>query len=350
VSTPPQYQLDDPAIAERYVRHGLERLGFPSEHAQVHYVDAGIMNYVYRAEVPERTFYLKQALPRVKQHDRLGPDLAGVSPARIGAEYRALILVAEDPHVPLWGIVPRPVWYDDLNNVLWTDEILPGAVSLQSELQAGLFDPQLANIAGHLIAAIHAASLGAVPPLWPSADEDHANWRRFLRMRTTGVLRQSDLPVSAQEATHQLAREAQEHERSGMLSHLDLAPKNVLVSRTAEINPIGILDFELGAAVSDPAYDLGFLVGHLLLMGANLPAMAAEAQGAAYMVVVGYQMITPLEIDDDWDDRVNRYAGLTMLYRLYGSSPAPYLDPTRYAAIREQGLRLLLREARVTSP
>lgn len=317
-----------PDLEERY---GLGAL----TEASGAYLDAGIMNYVYRVETPARTWYLKQALPRVKQHERLGPDLAGVSPARIAAEARALSLLASSPAAAYF---PRLAWYDAANNILWTEEVGRGAESLHGALVDGRCSVAAAEHAGRLLGEMHRLGAGA-GPLWPDEEEDEANWERFLRMRTTGVLPGANLPPEAEAVTLALHAEARCHTRVGMLSHLDAAPKNLLVH--VDDTPGALLDFELGAARSDPAYDPGFLAGHYLLMGENRPKMRPVARRAARAVAEGYRRVAG-SVDDGWRERLARYAGLVMLYRLYGSSPAPYLLPERYAAIRAEGLRLLL--------
>jgi aminoglycoside phosphotransferase (APT) family kinase protein len=336
---PPTHSLAaGPAAAEEYAREGLRRLALDwTGEIRLTYRDSGVMNHVYRLEVAGRICYLKQALARVKQHERLGAELAGVSPARIQADYRALVLLDAMLPEDYRGSVPRPLWYDAESNVLWTEEVAPGAVSLQSELEAGRCGEAHARRLGRLTGAIQAAGAGSVPPLWPTVEEDRANWERFLRLRTTGVLARAALPPEAEAAAHSLFREARAHERPGMLSHLDLAPKNVLIGDAG----VGVLDFELGAAVSDPAYDPGFLIGHYLLMGANLPSMHDAASRAAGAFAAGYlEAASP--VDAGWPARVHRYAGLTMLYRLYGGSPAPHLSVDRFRAIRRQGISLVL--------
>lgn len=338
VNNPPLHSLaDGPALAEAYARQSLEHLGI--EHGgdvTVAYLDAGIMNYVYRVHAGGRTFYLKQALPQVKEHHRLGPDLAGVSPARIRAEARALqLLESELPNEHREGI-PALLWHDEENNVLWTEEIKPGARSLQHALQAGECHPGIARQAGRLLGAVHSTRTGSVAPLWPTHEEDLANWLRFLKMRTTGILERAGLPGDTIREVEALFEEARRAERVGMLSHLDAAPKNVLV---APDGTAALLDFELGAAISDPAYDPAFLIGHYLLMGENRPDMRGAAREAAHAVAAGYRETGP-EIDGQWESRLARYAGLVLIYRLCGSSPAPYLDPARYAAIRAAGLEL----------
>lgn len=303
--------------------------------ARVAYLDAGIMNYVYRVETPTRTWYLKQALPQVKQHERLGADLAGVSPARIAAEARALTLLASSPAATHF---PRLAWYDAENNILWTEEVGRGAESLHGALVEGRCSITAAEHAGRLLGEMHQLDT-AEQPLWPNEEEDQANWARFLRMRTTGVLAGAELPPEAEAATHALHQEGSRWTRTGMLSHLDAAPKNLLVHPDG--TPGALLDFELGAARSDPAYDPGFLVGHYLLMGENRPEIRGAARQAARAVAERYLTVTD-GVDTAWGERLARYAGLVMLYRLYGSSPAPYLSPERYSAIRAEGLRVLL--------
>lgn len=335
--SPPYSLADGASVAHEYATNVLQQLGFePSNDVTVSYLDAGIMNYVYRVQSGGRTFYLKQALPQVKEHHRLGPDLAGVSPARIRAEARALQLLESELSAEYRSAIPAALWHDEENNVLWTEEIAPGARSLQQVLQAGECDPAVARQAGRLLGAVHSTRTGAVPPLWSTGEEDSANWLRFLRMRTTGILQRADLPSDTIREVEALFAEARQAERNGMLSHLDAAPKNVLVGpdRTA-----ALLDFELGAAVSDPAYDPAFLIGHYLLMGENRPEMLGAAREAAWAVVAGYRKTGPAT-DAAWDDRLARYAGLVLIYRLCGSSPAPYLDPNRYAAIRAAGLAI----------
>jgi aminoglycoside phosphotransferase (APT) family kinase protein len=158
-------------------------------------------------------------------------------------------------------------------------------------------------------------------------------------MRTIGVLRGADLPSDAEAAVHSLYVEACRKIELGMISHLDAAPKNLLVYE--EGRPGALLDFELGAGRSDPAYDPGFLVGHYLLMGENRPEMRPATRRAARAVLAGYRRVRG-GADRKWERRLARYAGLVLLYRLYGSSPAPYLSSERYAAIREAGLHILL--------
>lgn len=337
----PKYSLaEGEETVAAYVREHPEHLGEMSvgeRGVHVDYLDAGIMNYVYRVRAGDVTLYLKQALSRVKQHDRLGADLREVSPSRIQAETRALSTLRRELAPEHARGIPELVYYDGESNVLWTRETGSGAESLQSLLLRGICDPTAAYRIGQLLAAIHAAPLPE-GTLWPTPEQDQSNWLRFLHMRTTGVPAKAELPAEAHTISEELFRDARRHECPGMISHLDAAPKNVLVGSD---NSVVLLDFELGAGISDPAYDPGFLAGHYLLMGENSPSMRAASLEAVNALERGYRELAAT-LDEGWSCRYRRYAALTMLYRLYGSSPAPYLDPARYASIRLAGLDLLL--------
>ena len=336
----PEYSLaEGPETAREYVL--ALRPDLNGDDLEVSYLDAGIMNYVYRVSAlgGRRVFYLKQALARVKQHERLGADLAGVSPARIEAEWRALVSLGVFLPRAHRHRVPRTARLDRRNNILWTHSILSGGVSLHEELVNGRCDVDAAGRFGSMLGAVHAAAHGDNPRLWSTEAEDEANWERFLRMRTYGFIERANLPAEAWKMVAILVAEGQANVRTGMISHLDAAPKNWLLRDDGEF---ALLDFELGAARSDPAYDPGFLAGHYLLMGQNRAEMAEASVRAVEALMVGYLEEGP-EVDPGWSARVQRYAALTMLYRLYGSSPAPYLEPARYDVIRSEALARLMR-------
>jgi hypothetical protein len=308
---------------------------------EVTYLDAGVMNYVYRVSGhgDRSVFYLKQALAKVKQHKRLGADLAGVSPARIKAEWTALVWLGGSLPKHHRHRVPLTAWLDGNSNILWTREILPGGVSLHDELLSGRCDVEQAKRVGGLLGAVHAAVGEEIPKIWPTEAEDQGNWERFLRMRTFGFTDRARLSPEAQAIVDQLVAEGRANVRTGMISHLDAAPKNWLLRDDGEF---ALLDFELGAARSDPAYDPGFLAGHYLLMGQNRPEMAEGSVRAVEAMMARYLEEGP-EVDRGWAARVHRYAALTMLYRLHGSSPASYLEPSRFDVIRSEAIARLMR-------
>jgi hypothetical protein len=346
----PKFSLaDGPAAAEAYARTGLHRLAdrYPTAAAgpvSVEYLDAGIMNYVYRVTAGDRVFYIKQALAGIKKPEGIGADLAGVPPARIQAEARALELLAAGLPPRYRGQVPPAAWFDEANNVLWTEQIGAKSRSLQTELLEQRCRRKTARRVGRLLGAIHSVGLGDNPPLWPTPGEDAANWERFLAMRTLGAIERAELDSPTEQRLNRLYALGRDAAIPGLLSHLDAAPKNVLVSPKGRV---ALLDFELGASISDPAYDPGFLAGHYLALGVSLPEMWRDARRAAWTLLAGYWEAAPgLTHSRDFAARCLGYAAATMLYRVYGSSPAPYLRPERFAAIRRLALRILTRADR----
>jgi len=331
--------------AEAYARASLLALPGLAELAEgdvsAEYLDAGIMNWVYRVRAGRRTFFLKQGLAEIKRPEGIGADLASVSLARIGAEARALELLAQSLPRRFRDQVPPLIWFDEANNVLWTEQIARKSRSLQAELLDGRCRRKVARRIGRLLGAVHSAGLGANAPLWPTPEEDAANWERFLAMRTVGVLERADLDEDAAGRLRNLQALGREMALPGMISHLDAAPKNVLVSPKGEV---ALLDFELGAAVSDPAYDPGFLAGHYLALGVTYPKSWPAAREAVWTLLAGYWDSGPaLTQNRPFAARTLGYAAATMLYRVYGSSPAPYLLPERFPTIRRLALRILSR-------
>lgn len=305
------------------------------------FLDAGVMNYVWRLHAGSAVYFLKQARPRIRRHDWVGPDLASVSPNRITAEARALTFVQNRlPHLS-GERIPRLTWHDALNNVLWTEALGQESRSLQGELETGSFCTESAGWVGELLGTLHSADRGEVPHIWPNRTEDQQNWERFLRMRTVGVLQGAQLPRPVEEMIRNLHADGESAAVSGMLSHLDLAPKNVLLHPDRAPS---VLDFELGAACSDPAYDPGFLMGHYVLMGINRDDSPAAAWLAAQRVCQTY-LSTAGPQDPHFCNRAWQYAGMVLLYRIHGSSPAPYVRRDRLEAIHKVGIRLVMEAA-----
>jgi len=95
--------------------------------------------------------------------------------------------------------------------------------------------------------------------------------------------------------------------------------------------------------MGDPAYDVGFLIGHYLIFSAlnNVPVaskIAIENLLDSYIAA-----IQTLPFYDDLMIRRNiQHSGATMFYRVMGSSPAGYIPPNRYQELVEKGSALLL--------
>lgn len=120
------------------------------------------------------------------------------------------------------------------------------------------------------------------------------------------------------------------------LVHGDISPKNVLIGPHGPV----ILDAEC-ACYSDPAFDVAFLLNHLLLKGAYRPekstAYSDEFKGFidAYFVAIEWESKCDLEV------RVARLLPALLLARIDGKSPVEYLNEQQRVTVRRLAIRLL---------
>ncbi|MGB3437670.1 MAG: phosphotransferase, partial [Actinophytocola sp.] len=116
------------------------------------------------------------------------------------------------------------------------------------------------------------------------------------------------------------------------LIHGDYSPKNILVRRGGSDPDVTVLDWEVACA-GDPVFDLAFLLTHLVAKSVHLPARTEELRAACALFAGTYG-----PVDDDWLARV---LGATLLARVDGLSPLPYLDEQRRAQVRTLGTALV---------
>ncbi len=121
------------------------------------------------------------------------------------------------------------------------------------------------------------------------------------------------------------------------LVHGDVSPKNILVGPEGPV----FLDAET-VVYGDPAFDLAFVLSHLLLKAvwirARRDAMAAacEALKDAYLAGVSWEDPAGLA------HRAAPLVAALLLARVDGKSPAPYLtDPADQAFVRDQAKAFL---------
>jgi 5-methylthioribose kinase len=118
------------------------------------------------------------------------------------------------------------------------------------------------------------------------------------------------------------------------LVHGDYSPKNVLVGD----EHCWVLDFEV-AHFGDPAFDLAFMLNHLMLKAIHRPQTAAEYEACACAFWDTYRVAVPADLVDE--AYVLGHVGCLMLARVDGKSPAEYLTESERTIARTVGERLL---------
>lgn len=124
--------------------------------------------------------------------------------------------------------------------------------------------------------------------------------------------------------------------RREALVHGDVSPKNILVGADGE--PV-ILDAEC-AWYGDPAFDLAFLLNHLVLKAIHMPRSRDELLTAAEAVVAGHRAADGAEGEALRGRAAELLPGL-MLARVAGKSPVEYLGADGQAKVRTVAVRLL---------
>jgi 5-methylthioribose kinase len=119
------------------------------------------------------------------------------------------------------------------------------------------------------------------------------------------------------------------------LVHGDYSPKNVLVG-----DGLWVIDYEV-AHFGDPAFDLAYMLNHLLLKLVHLPGSAAALESSMIGFWDAYRAGVPAELLPD-TGYVLGHVGALMAARVDGKSPVGYLTPTEQEIARGIGARLLL--------
>ena len=202
----------------------------------------------------------------------------------------------------------------------------------KAQLRDGLVDPDFAARVGRLVVRIHAATAGDAE-LARRFATDHI----FYPIRLEAyLLATADRHAELAGALMEIVRITQSHKLA--LVHGDVSPKNILCGPAGPV----LLDAEC-AWYGDPAFDIAFVLNHMLLKCLWRPAHADaylacfDALAGAYLEGVAWEPPAVLE---------SRAASLLpglFLARVDGKSPAEYLtDEGARERVRRVARRLLM--------
>ena len=250
---------------------------------------------------------VKQALERFRVADEWL-----VPPERALTEARALELMAQ--LAP--GSVPRLLDSDPDAFALVMEEAPADWRPWKSLLLEGVADAAVAAWLGALLAVLH------------SADGDIGSAESFEAQRVDPYLRtiQRRHPELADRIGAYIERLLG---TARCVVHGDYSPKNVLVGDDG----LWVIDWEV-AHRGDPAFDLAFLLNHLLLKTIHRPQAREgyEACGRAFLDAYGQEVDMPYVLG---------LVGCLMLARVDGKSPAEYLTDAEREQARAAGIALL---------
>ena len=270
----------------------------------------GVSSDIYRAELPGRVICVKRALPRLK----------------VAAEWR--VPVERNRWEVEWmrvagGIVPGAV-----PEILGEDRELPAFAMAwfppdeypvwKRLLELGEADTRTAAVVGDVLGRIHGGT----------ADKPDIA-ARFATDALFQAIRLDPYLVTAARAHPDLARQllalvATTGTTRRVLVHGDFSPKNILVGGEGPV----ILDAEC-AWYGDPAFDLAFVLNHLLLKGVWRPDRRSDYLAMFAGLCAAYRTRVTWE---PWATLEARTAALLpglLLARVDGKSPVEYVTDER---------------------
>lgn len=305
-------------------RAGLVREKEPG----VQVLTGGVSSDVWLVEDSGRKFVVKRSVPKLRVKAEWYAD-----PARLRYEFLYLRTVADI--VP--GSVPRLLTSDPDSPVLAMEFLGDGFSNWKALMLGGEISPEHAAHAGEILGRIHAATTGnaAVRGIFDSMEF-------FLQLRIEAYLRataEKQEPGLANLLLAEADRLAKHHE---CLVHGDYSPKNMLVSPDRFV----VLDCET-ACYGDPAFDLAFVLNHLLLKAlfhsGHRPDAIPRLRGAAEALRAAYSQ-AHARAAPAIEARVAHLLPMLLLARVDGKSPVEYLNSARQEHIRRFAPLWILRE------
>ena len=298
-------------------------LGRTDDPRQVEFLTGGVSSIVVRVITDREAFVVKQALGQL----RVAADWFS-RPERSLIEARCGKVLAE--LVP--GFVPEIVAVVPDRSAFVMRSAPPGTETWKDRLMRGEVWQTDADMVGHLLGRIHAASAERTDLAASFADRSFFDelridpYLRYLAARAPAVA-----PALGAIITELLTANT-------CLVHGDFSPKNLLMPPDGGVL---LVDHEV-AHWGHPAFDVAFVTSHLCLKAIRFRARAGEYVDAAVAVLDGYATETR-DLGMALGSFTARVTAALLLARVDGKSPVEYLTDDDRRFVRSIAGDLLLR-------
>ncbi|MBY6687751.1 phosphotransferase [Rhodococcus sp. BP-149] len=232
-------------------------------------------------------------------------------------------------HRTVPGAVPVPLAHDADRGLFAMSYLPPVSHALwKAELLSGRVDPAAAAAVGSLIGRLHAASADDSELAHEFATDDNFRQLRVDPYMTSTARRHEDL-AAAIRATAERTMSTRR-----VLIHGDVSPKNILLGDSGPV----LLDAEC-AWFGDPAFDVAFVLAHLMLKTMVVSHKVDELLASAALLVASYMKHVTWESHRALSARVAQLLPLLLLARIDGLSPVEYLDDHQRDGVRSAARR-----------
>ncbi len=312
------------SLHEEMAMAGLLATG---EQVAIEPLTGGVSSDISLVTVGSRRFCIKRALAKLKvAADWRAPverNRSEVEWLKVAATVRADCVpeVLADRSAEGWFAM---AYLDPMTHPVW-----------KAQLRDGLIDVEFAAAVGRGIGRIHAATAGRAE-LAQRFATDHIFYP--IRLEAYLVATAHKHPEVAS-ALHQLVEATQSTKLA--VVHGDVSPKNILCHQVNGAAMPVFLDAEC-AWYGDPAFDLAFVLNHLLLKCLWRPQHAVQYLACFDALVDGYINQVTWEATDSINARTAKLLPGLLLARIDGKSPVEYVtDEVQKQQVRDFAVPLL---------
>lgn len=274
----------------------------------------GVSSDIWKVELSGRTLCIKRALAKLK--------VAAVWEAPISrnaSEWEWLKFAAI--HVPL--AVPRPLAHDSDAGLFAMEFLAPDEHPVwKHQLLDGQVEPSVASELGSILGRLHHASKASAELARVFATDENFEALRLAPYLKATAARHPELAIPL------LALAERTGSIHTALVHGDISPKNILVGPNGPV----ILDAEC-AWYGDPAFDVAFLLNHLLLKCLVNPNLTELYLGSFMQFIQGYFDAEGSLYRTEVEARAAALLPALLLARVDGKSPVEYLSDDRAKAL-----------------
>ena len=299
----------------------LASRGLASLAATITPLAGGVSSDIYLVEDGDTRFVLKRALPKLRVKDEWLADVSRNQYEQAYIDYVAGFLP---------DAVPRILHRDPEHGFFTMEYLGDGFANWKKLMLGGVYDYGHADQAAKILGTIHKRSWND-----PKVAERFDTTANFIQLRvdpylyTTGA-RHPALKAMFDEEGQRLT------ETRRCLVHGDYSPKNILISPARMV----VLDCEV-AWFGDPAFDVAFLLNHLVLKSVLLATHPEPVIEMVHHAWANYQQALGKPLRLPLEPNVTRLLLMLMLARIDGKSPVEYLSETQRSFVRDFTTKLL---------